>query len=434
MLLGWGALAAVFLSLGFVAEQRHVLLISVDGLMPAHYVRADELGLKIPNIRALMERGAWAEGVSGVLPTVTYPSHTTMITGALPSKHGIVSNKVIDPSGTSDDAWMWFAEEVRVPTLVDLARSKRLRTASVWWPATVGLPADWIVPEFWRSDHPADRHLLEALSTPGLIADAAAHRGSPFPHPWTDQERVDLTRFIIETYRPHLTLLHIFETDSAQHEHGPMSAEALQAVEEADARIGQILQSLQRAGIAGRTLVIITSDHGFLPVSTSLRPNVLLQEAGLIRVDDTGKVADWDVWFQADGGSAALVLRDPSRRDLIERVRALLPGKPGIHRILDVRQAAAMGSESPLVLDAERGFSFSSALGGEWSVSTSQKGTHGFAPDRHEMQASLIMAGPDLQRGSMGTMRMTDIAPLIARFLGLPPPSQRPRCGRDEVR
>lgn len=403
------------------ADGRHVVMVSVDGLMPAYYLRADEMGLKIPNIRALMGRGTWAEGVVGVLPSVTYPSHTTMVTGVPPSLHGITSNKVVDPMGASDGAWMWYAEEIAVPTLVDIARSRRLRTASVSWPVSVGWEANWNVPEFWRSSHPIDRHLLEAISTPGIIADAAAHRGKPFPHRWSDQERVDMARFLIETYRPALTLLHIFETDSAQHDHGPMSAEALRAVEEADARIGQLLASVRKAGIEERTLFMIVSDHGFLPVSATLRPNVLLREAGLIRVDAKGKVTNWDGWFQTDGGSAALVLREPSQ-ELVERIRGMFSERTGIYAVIDGARVSELGGTSPLVLDAKEGFSFSSDVEGKWSSASSQKGTHGFAPDRPEMHAALIAAGPGIERGSRGIMRMTDIAPLVARFLGLEMP------------
>jgi predicted AlkP superfamily pyrophosphatase or phosphodiesterase len=109
--------------------QRRVVLISVDGLMPSSYVRPDELGLRVPNLRKLAAKGAWARGVQGVLPTVTYPSHTTLVTGVPPRLHGITSNRAFDPEGRSNEAWRWYAGEIRVPSLLTAARARTLATA-----------------------------------------------------------------------------------------------------------------------------------------------------------------------------------------------------------------------------------------------------------------------------------------------------------------
>jgi predicted AlkP superfamily pyrophosphatase or phosphodiesterase len=54
-----------------------VMLISVDGMKPEAIIDAQKHGLKVPNLRAFMADGVSASGVRGVLPTLTYPSHTT---------------------------------------------------------------------------------------------------------------------------------------------------------------------------------------------------------------------------------------------------------------------------------------------------------------------------------------------------------------------
>src|ERR1700761_4060783 len=74
-----------------------VLMISVDGLRPLDVIDADKRGFKIPNMRALMAAGAYATGVKNVLPTVTYPDHTTLVTGVWPDVHGIHANTKFDP-------------------------------------------------------------------------------------------------------------------------------------------------------------------------------------------------------------------------------------------------------------------------------------------------------------------------------------------------
>src|SRR5690242_4926543 len=74
-----------------------VLLISIDGLRPDYVTQADAHGLKIPNLRRFLSEGSYADGVVGVVPTITYPSHTTLVTGAWPAEHGIYSNITFDP-------------------------------------------------------------------------------------------------------------------------------------------------------------------------------------------------------------------------------------------------------------------------------------------------------------------------------------------------
>src|SRR5271170_1535568 len=78
---------------------RALLVISIDGMRPDYVSAADRHGLKIPNLRRIEETGAHARGVRGVLPTVTYPSHTTIMTGVWPVKHGISANTTFDPLG-----------------------------------------------------------------------------------------------------------------------------------------------------------------------------------------------------------------------------------------------------------------------------------------------------------------------------------------------
>jgi predicted AlkP superfamily pyrophosphatase or phosphodiesterase len=63
------------------ARAAPVLMISIDGLRPADVQDAEARGLKVPNLRRFLAEGTYATGVNGVLPTVTYPSHTTLITG-----------------------------------------------------------------------------------------------------------------------------------------------------------------------------------------------------------------------------------------------------------------------------------------------------------------------------------------------------------------
>src|SRR5512146_3462681 len=70
-----------------------LLMISIDGLRPDHVLAADARGGRIPNLRRFLTEGAHADGVVGVIPTTTYPSHATLVTGVWPAQHGLLANR-----------------------------------------------------------------------------------------------------------------------------------------------------------------------------------------------------------------------------------------------------------------------------------------------------------------------------------------------------
>src|SRR6185369_10418662 len=78
------------------ARPSHVIIISIDGMVPDYYTAPEKIGLKMPNLAMMKNAGAYAEGVEGVYPTVTYPSHTTLVTGVRPAVHGIVQNRIFE--------------------------------------------------------------------------------------------------------------------------------------------------------------------------------------------------------------------------------------------------------------------------------------------------------------------------------------------------
>ncbi|MEM9291734.1 MAG: ectonucleotide pyrophosphatase/phosphodiesterase [Acidobacteriota bacterium] len=424
----------VFLpSLPLVAEQelpRRVILVSVDGLEPITYIDPEARQLKVPTLRRLAAEGAYASGLIGVLPSVTYPSHTTLITGVTPRLHGIGSNKIFDPQGLSDGSWYWWAEDILVPTLVSAAEGQHLETASVAWPVSVGLDADHLLPEFWNpgSQHPNELRLLDALSSPGLRRAVEGWRDEPFPYPYTDAERLDTALYLTAVQRPELLLLHLIDTDKASHDEGPGSAHSNRAVEQADARLGQLLDALKESALPGQELLfVVASDHGFLSIDTRFHPNVVLAEAGLLETDDEGKISSWRVYAHTDAGSAQIWFQGPGEKELVEHVRELFipytqgPDAP-LEQILGADRIRELGgiAESPLVLDAAEGFTLYDNAAGEKFTPSRSRGTHGYAPDRSGLAASLLIWSPTLKRrGDLGEVSMTQIAPTIADWLGL---------------
>src|SRR5579864_867252 len=163
----WGGLAAALmvsaLTVPAVAQAAPVLMISIDGLRPADIWDADKRGLKVPNLRKLEAEGVYATGVRNALPTVTYPNHTTLITGVWPAKHGIANNQTFDPLQKNFGGWYWYTRDIKVGTLWDAVHAAHGKVASLSWPVSVGARSiDFDLPEYWRANNAEDMKLLRA--------------------------------------------------------------------------------------------------------------------------------------------------------------------------------------------------------------------------------------------------------------------------------
>src|SRR6202050_4744959 len=148
---------------------QHVLIVSVDGMKPESYTEPDAHGLKVATLREMVRNGASSDGVQSVMPTVTYPSHTSMVTGMNPRAHGIFTNPAWDPLNRNYGGYRWYTEDIRVPTLWQVARQAGLGTALIHWPVTAGAQADFNIPEYWRGRVPQEYKTRRGLFTPGLF-------------------------------------------------------------------------------------------------------------------------------------------------------------------------------------------------------------------------------------------------------------------------
>ena len=119
---------------------KHVVLISIDGFRPDFYL--DE-SWPAPNLKKLVAEGVCAKAVRTVVPSITYPSHTSLVTGALPARHGIYYNS---PRDATRGEWYWEERHIKTPTLWDGVKLSGLTSGAVMWPVTVGAPIDYNFP------------------------------------------------------------------------------------------------------------------------------------------------------------------------------------------------------------------------------------------------------------------------------------------------
>lgn len=409
---------------------RHVIIVSVDGLMPATYGSPDAHGLKIPTLREMVGKGAWSEGARSVFPTLTYPAHVSIATGTNPGTHGIVSNIAWDPLNKNQTGWRWYAEDVRVPTLWDAAAGRDLTAALVWWPATVGARATVLVPEIWRSGTAEDLKLIRALSTPGIL-EAVAARFANFSSGFTppavkDESLSDIAVHLIETRRPNLLMVHLPQVDHAQHISGLFSQPALAAVENVDRQIGRLIQAAKNAGTWNETALVVVSDHGFARISRSVKPGVLLPKKGLVTLDSRGRVTNWKAAVAGSGGYLYVYVKDAedreTRRALLE-IFLPLANDPasGIRRVYKQEEIRAKGGDPSafLALEGADGFELADGYRGSHISNAAFAATHGYDPERPEMLASFVIFGPAIAPGKIEHARLIDVAPTVARWLGL---------------
>jgi predicted AlkP superfamily pyrophosphatase or phosphodiesterase len=407
----------------------YVIMISIDGLVPDYYTSPAQNGLRVPNLTQMRLGGAYADGVEGVYPTVTYPAHTTLITGSRPATHGIVQNRIFEaPTAPQTKEWYWFADALKTPTLWSIAKKAGLSTAAVGWPVTAKAEIDYNVPEIVdpAENPPTSKRTLQ-YSTQGLMQKAlAANTGSDTT---IDGRRTSISEYIIKEYKPRLMLIHLIDLDSAHHKYGPRTPEALQVAEREDGYLGRIIEATKQAGIFDKTTFIVVSDHGFAAIDKKYAPNVTLVKEGLITLDENGKAKDWKAAAWPAGGSCAIVLRDANDKDTAAKVteifkRLLERSNSPLNRLLPAAELKRLGAipEALLMLEGASGFSFDEALTGP-EVRDSGKdyrGTHGYLPTRAEMRASLIIYGAKAKVGGrLALAKMLDIGPTAAAFLGL---------------
>jgi len=413
-----------------------VLVISIDGLRPDSVLDADKHDLKIPNLRRFVADGAYATGVRGVVPTVTYPSHATLVTGVLPAVHGILNNTTFDPLQRNRQGWYWYAEDLKAPTLWDAAAKAGLSTASINWPVTAGAKnIRYLIPEYWRAGTEDDHKLLRLLSTPGLLDEIEPSTSTiPDGHeatPQADEIRTKAAIYMIEHFHPQLLTLHLSALDHVEHIWGPFSKQANAVLEQLDGYIGKLAQAAWKA--EPNAVVAVVSDHGFIGTNKEVNVNSFLLASGRLVLGPfstfTGaaRVNSWQAAFWTAGGSAAVMLPNPKDasacKDMIAYLNVLKQSPiNGIASIIDSDELHRRGAfpNACALIAMEPGTQIGPASPGHPAIPIRpDEGEHGYLPEVPEMLASFFVVGKGIAaHQSLGFIDMRQVAPTLAALLG----------------
>jgi predicted AlkP superfamily pyrophosphatase or phosphodiesterase len=403
--------------------ERHVILISLDALRSPFYL---DPAYEAPTLRSLVAEGSHARAAESVFPTSTYPAHASIATGVRPAGHGISFNLIFRKDGART---RWYEEtaDLRAPPVWDWARAAGLTTATVSWPSTVGAKVDWLLPERDYYVRPDPARALVAASTPGLFTrigvEPLEDAGFKQVERW-DAFLTAVTVGIIRDARPNLLMLHLVQADMAQHAGGPEGSGVKPAVRRLDAHVRAIREAVAAAGIAARTTIVVTGDHGFQDVREYVYPNHVLARAGLRACPQR---AGWRATSHASGGSGAVFVDPPGDVEATARAEeALRREAGGRYTVVTRAELDAMGAMPGVAfgLEAAPGWAIGTSCDrGLTGASRTGAGTHGFLPTRPTMATGFIAAGAGVRDGvALERIRLIDVAPTVARLLGIPAP------------
>lgn len=409
------------------SASNHVVIVSLDGF--AGWA-LDDPHLPVPTLRRLAARGALAKGMRPVNPTVTWPNHTSMVTGVTPSKHGVLYNGILmrQPGlPPRIEPWRDKKEMVRVRTLYDAVHERGLTTAQVDWVAIQNAPTmTWEFPE--RPD--PQGQIARELVTRGVISEedlaAFASRNIVYrDHIWTQA-----AAHILRQHRPSLLLFHLLNLDSTQHRYGPRTPAAVTTMAHLDSQVATIVQALEQSGLMARTTIFVVSDHGFKLVRRQIRPNVAFMKAGLLTVQD-GKVSKAEAYSMAAGGSAMVYVTVPDLSGaILDRVKRSLQGMEGIDAVIEPAGYAPLGlplatdndQMGALFLTAKDGYAFTadSTEPGVVDAPLGSLGAHGYVATDPDLRSLFIASGRGIRPGvTLEAVDAIDVAPTAARLLGV---------------
>lgn len=245
----------------------HVVLVTLDGLRPDAIEAAGA-----STLARLRERGASCPAAETIRPSITLPSHTSMLTGLDFRRHGVVWNNY-RPGHLERPSVFSRARRAGLSTAMYFSKDKFHFIADPQWveriygppiPRVVPPPQDYTDPSFLAREEEKERRAAQAPPRPPA---------KPRPEELATRAEA-LARLFAEEWprrRYALTFVHLREPDEFGHRYGWMGPEYLEAVRTADRAVGEIVRTIEETGLLDRTALLVTADHGGLGKKHFLR-------------------------------------------------------------------------------------------------------------------------------------------------------------------
>ncbi|MBK8095279.1 MAG: alkaline phosphatase family protein [Verrucomicrobiaceae bacterium] len=219
------------------AEQRakHVFIISIDGGKPAVIAQSE-----MPTLKKIAAEGAVTWEASTIFPSITLPSHTSMLTGTSPETHQVLWNGYTPIKGF-----------VKVPTVFSMLRAVRPQAVTGMFVGKVKFRHLWLENSLDVFDFGGPQTRDPVAGTPAIEKDKKP-----------SQLVAGQAAAWIKEKKPELCFIHFADPDSAGHKSGWGSPEQKEAFKVTDQALWQVWQAIKDAGIAEDSVMLISADHG----------------------------------------------------------------------------------------------------------------------------------------------------------------------------
>lgn len=412
--------------------QNKLVVISLDSM---GFNDLDQWADLAPHLKKLRNQGTWVRHVRGIFPTLTYPSHTSIITGQYPAVHGIVNNTKLQPQRMSPD-WYWYRRDVKAATLYDLANQAGLTTAAFLWPVTAGSKITYNISEIFPNRIWTNQVLVSLKASSPWFLLQMNHRYGHLRHgikqPWLDDFVTACAVDTLKNKKPDLTLIHLVDMDSMRHRFGVRSTDARAAWQRLDRRVAKLVQATKEAGTYEYTNFVFLGDHYQINVHKMIHLNMLFEHQGWLR-SYPGKTTyhqNWQVTAKTCDGETYVYVRDGVD---LAKVRQLLESTEGVAHIYSQEEAAKLGADPhcAFLVEAERGYYFTDEVNrpavvesvDPTSLGTHDRyhGVHGYGPNQPNYYTTAVFVGPDVNQGRVidEEAHLVDEGPTFAKLLGL---------------
>lgn len=389
----------------------------------------------LPNFGRIVKQGAICRNVTSVYPSLTYPAHTSIVTGKYPSNHGIINNVKFQPGRPQPD-WFWQRERINGTTIYDEAAKQGKKVAALLWPVTgKARSIAYNLPEVLPNRPWENQMMVSFLNgSPLYELDLQRRFGAirkGISQPYLDDFTQASMIYTLKKYRPDMMLVHLTDADTMRHNFGVDSKEAREALVRHDTRIGELLDALEELGWMESTNLVILGDHYQIDTHTILYPNWFFKQNGHIRVRD-GVIVDWNILARDCDGSCYIYVKEKKYYQEAASLLKRMSGEgEGISHIYTGKQARAQGADGrcAFMIEAKPGYYFQNG----WNRQTDKTGpglfaenshlqaaTHGYHPEINGYETFFVGMGADFIPGAVvEQMSLVDEGPTIAGILGI---------------
>lgn len=388
---------------------------------------------KNPYFKEFMESSSYCRNVKSVYPSVTYPAHTSIVTGCLPKRHGVVNNTLVQPERIGSPDWMWQRKYVKTTTLYDEALSQGKTVASLLWPVTAKSKITYNLPEV-LPNRPWQNQITASLTngSPLFQAELLKKFGkqlSGIKQPQLDDFTFDSALYTLRKYKPDLMLIHLTDVDTNRHESGLNNALIYNALDRHIERLKKLDETLVELGILDETYVAVLGDHYQKQTHTVIYPNYYLLKEGYISLNRRGKIKNYRAICHDADGSAYIYVKDKADEPKVKRLFKDLKNTPGsgIKEVYSQKEATFYGADPAcsLMLECEEGFYIQDGYNVPLEpVEKYGKGmmlaTHGYHPEDDGYKTFFMVRGKNIMKNhEIASLRLIDEGPLFAKLIGV---------------